>query len=324
MNEPLPESSDKAEKNGLFGRLGQKLGATRKSLGSGLGNLLLGRKQLDQSLLDDLEDILLMADIGIDATEHIIGAITDRIARKELADPEAAYQAIQDELQTLLEPCQQPLVIPDNVRPYIIMMVGVNGVGKTTTIGKITHRLKDQGLSVILAAGDTFRAAAVEQLQQWGERNDVPVIAQTTGADAASVAHDAVESARARHADVLIIDTAGRQHTHTGLMQELQKIKRVVNKLDDTAPHEVMLTLDAGTGQNALVQLEHFDKAVGVTGINLTKLDGTAKGGIIVAIARKFKIPVRFIGVGEAKEDLRPFQADEFIHALFDSDTASG
>ncbi len=320
----MNSTSDKVQKNGLFDRLGQKLGATRQSLGKGLGDLLLGRKQLDQSLLDDLEDILLTADIGIDATEHIISGITERIARKELSDPAAAYQAIQDALRTLLEPCQQPLDIPDTIRPYIIMMVGVNGVGKTTTIGKITHRLKDRGLSVMLAAGDTFRAAAVEQLQQWGERNNVPVIAQSTGADAASVAHDAIESARARHADVLIIDTAGRQHTHTDLMQELQKIKRVINKLDNTAPHEIMLTLDAGTGQNALVQLEHFNNAVGVTGINLTKLDGTAKGGIIVAIARKFRIPVRFIGVGESKEDLRSFQVDEFIHALFDSGTASG
>jgi len=318
MNESTPVS-DKAEKNGLFSRLGQKLGATRQSLGSGLGNLLLGRKQLDQDLLDELEDILLTADMGIDATEHIIDHITQKIARNELADPQAVYQGIQDELADILSPRQQALTIPDDVRPYIIMMVGVNGVGKTTTIGKLAHRLKDQGLKVMLAAGDTFRAAAVEQLQQWGDRNDVPVIAQSTGADAASVAHDAVESARARDTDVLIIDTAGRQHTHTDLMQELHKIKRVINNLDQTAPHEIMLTLDAGTGQNALSQLEHFNKVVAVTGINLTKLDGTAKGGIIVAIARKFDIPVRFIGVGEAKEDLRPFQADEFIHALFDS-----
>ena len=318
MNESTPVTG-KEEKNGLFSRLGQKLGATRQSLGSGLGTLLLGRKQLDQGLLDELEDILLTSDMGIDATEHIIDHITQKIARKELADPQAVYQGIQDELTDILLPRQQALTIPDDVRPYIIMMVGVNGVGKTTTIGKLAHRLKDQGLKVMLAAGDTFRAAAVEQLQQWGDRNDVPVIAQSTGADAASVAHDAVESARARDSDVLIIDTAGRQHTHTDLMQELHKIKRVINKLDETAPHEIMLTLDAGTGQNALSQLEHFNKVVGVTGINLTKLDGTAKGGIIVAIARKFHIPVRFIGVGEAKEDLRPFQADEFIHALFDS-----
>jgi len=318
MNESTPVTG-KVEKNGLFSRLGQKLGATRQSLGSGLGNLLLGRKQLDQDLLDELEDILLTSDMGIDATEHIIDHITQKIARKELADPQAVYQSIQDELADILLPRQQALTIPDDVRPYIIMMVGVNGVGKTTTIGKLAHRLKDQGLKVMLAAGDTFRAAAVEQLQQWGDRNDVPVIAQSTGADAASVAHDAVESARARDTDVLIVDTAGRQHTHTDLMQELQKIKRVINNLDETAPHEIMLTLDAGTGQNALSQLEHFNKVVGVTGINLTKLDGTAKGGIIVAIARKFDIPVRFIGVGEAKEDLRPFQADEFIHALFDS-----
>ena len=318
MNESTPVTG-KVEKNGLFSRLGQKLGATRQSLGSGLGNLLLGRKQLDQDLLDELEDILLTSDMGIDATEHIIDHITQKIARKELADPQAVYQSIQDELADILLPRQQALTIPDDVRPYIIMMVGVNGVGKTTTIGKLAHQLKDQGLKVMLAAGDTFRAAAVEQLQQWGDRNDVPVIAQSTGADAASVAHDAVESARARDTDVLIVDTAGRQHTHTDLMQELQKIKRVINNLDETAPHEIMLTLDAGTGQNALSQLEHFNKVVGVTGINLTKLDGTAKGGIIVAIARKFDIPVRFIGVGEAKEDLRPFQADEFIHALFDS-----
>ena len=287
MNESTPVTG-KVEKNGLFSRLGQKLGATRQSLGSGLGNLLLGRKQLDQDLLDELEDILLTSDMGIDATEHIIDHITQKIARKELADPQAVYQSIQDELADILLPRQHALTIPDDVRPYIIMMVGVNGVGKTTTIGKLAHRLKDQGLTVMLAAGDTFRAAAVEQLQQWGDRNDVPVIAQSTGADAASVAHDAVESARARDTDVLIVDTAGRQHTHTDLMQKLQKIKRVINNLDETAPHEIMLTLDAGTGQNALSQLEHFNKVVGVTGINLTKLDGTAKGGIIVAIARKF------------------------------------
>ncbi|MDH5633415.1 MAG: signal recognition particle-docking protein FtsY [Gammaproteobacteria bacterium] len=319
MTDDTHSGTDAPKKNGWLSRLGQKLGATRQSLGAGLGNLLLGRKQLDQELIDDLEDILLTADIGIDATGAIISDITGKIARKELSDPEAVYRAIQAELEKLLLPCQQALTIPEQTRPYIIMMVGVNGVGKTTTTGKITHRLKQQGFKVVLAAGDTFRAAAVEQLQQWGQRNDVDVIAQPTGADAASVAHDAVEAARARRADVLIIDTAGRQHTHSDLMQELQKIKRVINKLDNSAPHEVMLTLDAGTGQNALSQLEHFNNAVGVTGINLTKLDGTAKGGIIVAIARRFGIPVRFIGVGESAEDLRPFDATEFIHALFDN-----
>jgi fused signal recognition particle receptor len=238
------------------------------------------------------------------------------VSRKELTHPEALQSALREELLQLLKPCQQPLDVAGH-KPYVILMVGVNGVGKTTTIGKLANRYKAEGRSVMLAAGDTFRAAAVEQLQVWGERNDVPVIAQHTGADSASVLFDAVQAAKARGADVLIADTAGRLHNKENLMEELKKVVRVMGKLDPLAPHEIMLVLDAGTGQNALAQASHFQEAVGVTGISLTKLDGTAKGGVIFAIAKKLSLPIRFIGVGEAAEDLRPFDADEFIDALF-------
>ncbi len=318
MTEITKNRPEGRKKTGWLGRLGNKLGATRQSLGRGLNNLLLGKRELDDALLEDLEDILLTADIGVQATQEIIDAVTDKIARKQLSDAAAVVALVQQQLLDLLVPVAKPLAITQQDTPYVIMVVGVNGVGKTTTIGKMAHQLKQKDYRIMLAAGDTFRAAAVEQLQQWGKRSDVPVIAQPTGSDSASVAHDAMQAASAKHADVLIIDTAGRQHTKSDLMQELEKIKRVITKLDASAPHEVLLVLDAGTGQNALSQLEHFNKAVHITGLCLTKLDGTAKGGIIVAIAKKTGLPIRYIGVGEDVTDLRPFDAEEFNHALFD------
>jgi fused signal recognition particle receptor len=318
MTEITKNRPEGRKKTGWLGRLGNKLGATRQSLGRGLNNLLLGKRELDDALLEDLEDILLTADIGVQVTQEIIAAVTDKIARKQLSDAAAVVALVQQQLLDLLAPVAKPLAITRQDTPYVIMVVGVNGVGKTTTIGKMAHQLKQKGYQIMLAAGDTFRAAAVEQLQQWGKRSDVPVIAQPTGSDSASVAHDAMQAASAKHADVLIIDTAGRQHTKSDLMQELEKIKRVIAKLDASAPHEVLLVLDAGTGQNALSQLEHFNKAVHITGLCLTKLDGTAKGGIIVAIAKKTGLPIRYIGVGEDVTDLRPFDAEEFNHALFD------
>jgi fused signal recognition particle receptor len=263
-----------------------------------------------------------MADVGVDATLEIIQRLTQRVSRKELTKPDALYAALREELLALLRPCEQPLKVHGH-QPFVILMVGVNGVGKTTTIGKLAKHYIAEGRSVMLAAGDTFRAAAVEQLQVWGERNDVTVVAQHTGADSASVLFDALQAARARKVDVLIADTAGRLHNKDNLMEELKKVVRVLGKLDPSAPHEVMLVLDAGTGQNALAQAEHFQQWVGVSGITLTKLDGTAKGGIIFAIAKKLQLPIRFIGVGEALEDLRPFQAEPFIEALFAVDNAS-
>jgi fused signal recognition particle receptor len=283
----------------------------------GLGTLFLGRKEIDAELLEELESRLLLADVGVDATVEIIDRLTQRVSRRELTRPEALQEALQEELLTLLRPCEQPLQVTGH-SPFVILMVGVNGVGKTTTIGKLARRYLAQGHSVMLAAGDTFRAAAVEQLQVWGERNGVPVVAQHTGADSASVIFDALQAARARDVDVLIADTAGRLHNKDNLMEELKKVVRVMTKLDPSAPHEVMLVLDAGTGQNALAQASHFQQAVGVSGLTLTKLDGTAKGGVIFAIARKLGLPIRYIGVGEAVEDLRPFAAEEFIRALFD------
>ena len=306
-----------AKKPGLFSRLKAGLAKTRQGLGAGIANLVTGRKQIDDELLEELETRLLSADVGIEATQTIIADLTRRVARKQLADADALIAALREDMRGMLEPVSVPLNIPAATRPFVLLMVGINGAGKTTTIGKIAGRLQAEGRSVMLAAGDTFRAAAVEQLQTWGERNQVPVIAQQQGADSASVIYDALQAARARNIDVLIADTAGRLHTQANLMEELKKIRRVLGKLDDTAPHEVMLVLDAGTGQNALNQARQFDQAVNVTGITLTKLDGTAKGGIIFAIARQLDIPIRFIGIGEALEDLRPFDADEFVDALF-------
>ena len=310
------------EKKGLLSRLRLGLGRTSDNLVQGLGNLFLGRKEIDAELFEELESRLLLADVGVEATVEIINRLTQRVSRKELMLPEALHGALREELLALLRPCEEPLVVEGH-QPFVILMVGVNGVGKTTTIGKLAKHYMDAGRSVMLAAGDTFRAAAVEQLQVWGERNEVAVVAQHTGADSASVIFDALQAARARNVDILIADTAGRLHNKDNLMEELKKVVRVMGKLDPSAPHEVMLVLDAGTGQNALSQAEHFQQWVGVSGITLTKLDGTAKGGIIFAIAKKLRLPIRFIGVGETVEDLRPFQAEQFIEALFDAEDAS-
>jgi len=310
--------SSTAEK-GLFGRLRAGLSKTRGGLTQSIANLVVGRKQIDDVLLEDLETHLLTADVGVEATQSIIGDLTQRVARKQLNDPAALLAALHDDMQAMLAPVEQPLHIPQSEQPFVLLMVGINGAGKTTSIGKIARHLQDEGRSVMLAAGDTFRAAAVEQLQTWGERNQVPVIAQQQGSDSASVIYDALQAAKARNVDVLIADTAGRLHTQSNLMEELKKIKRVLGKLDANAPHEMMLVVDAGTGQNALNQAQQFNQAVGLTGITLTKLDGTAKGGIIFAIAKQLGIPIRFIGVGEAVEDLRPFVAADFVDALFEN-----
>jgi len=311
---------DTAEKAGLLVRLRSGLARTRHNLTDGVATLVLGSKAIDDKLLEEIETTLLVADVGVDATREIIDDLTQRVSRKELDDAEALMQALHDDMQTILAPCNVPLTIPKSGKPFVILMVGINGAGKTTTIGKLTRRLKDQGLQPMLAAGDTFRAAAVEQLQAWGERNDVPVIAQHQGADAASVIYDALQAAQARNIDVLLADTAGRLHTQSNLMEELVKIKRVLGKLDASAPHEVMLVVDAGTGQNALNQAQQFHEALGLTGITLSKLDGTAKGGIVFAIAKKLGIPIRFIGVGEGIENLREFDAKDFVDALFAKD----
>ncbi len=310
---------DTAKKPGLFGRLKAGLAKTRAGLGSGIADLVAGRRQIDDELLEELETQLLSADVGIEATETIIQDLTRRVARKQLNDSDALMAALREDMRAMLEPVDIPLTIPAESRPFVLLMVGINGAGKTTTIGKIARHLQDQGLSVMLAAGDTFRAAAVEQLQTWGERNQVPVIAQQQGADSASVIYDALQAAQSRKIDVLIADTAGRLHTQANLMEELKKIGRVLGKLDAGAPHEVMLVVDAGTGQNALNQARQFSQAMKVSGITLSKLDGTAKGGIIFAIARQLAIPIRFVGVGEAMEDLRPFDAGEFVDALFET-----
>jgi fused signal recognition particle receptor len=314
---PDPQSSEQAASDrSFFDRLRNGLGRTSDNLVEGMGNLFLGRKEIDLELLEELELQLLQADVGVEATVAIIDHLTQRVSRRELTSPEGLRNALKAELLALLEPCEQPLEVKGQ-GPMVILMVGVNGVGKTTTIGKMAKRFQSQGLSVMLAAGDTFRAAAVEQLQVWGERNDVPVVAQHTGADSASVIFDALQAAQARSVDVLIADTAGRLHNKDNLMEELKKVVRVMAKLDPTAPHETMLVLDAGTGQNALAQASNFQEIVGVTGLSITKLDGTARGGVIFAIARKLGLPIRFVGVGEGVDDLRPFQAGEFIDALF-------
>ena len=304
------------KESGWLARLSGKLGKTRQSFSRGLGDLLLGKRALDAALIEELETVLLSADVGVEVTQTVMDEITERVARKELRDSQAVYRTLRQILLDILLPAQRPLTIDPSRHPYVVMVVGVNGAGKTTTIGKLAHRLQSERHSVMLAAGDTFRAAAVEQLQVWGERNGVPVIAQPTGADAAAVAHDALRAAAARDIDVLLVDTAGRLHTQSGLMDELKKIKRVIGKAEPSAPHEVLLVLDAGIGQNALAQLQHFDAAVGVTGLIVTKLDGTAKGGVLFALARKSGLPIRFIGIGEDREDLRPFDAQDFVEAL--------
>ncbi|MDZ7803711.1 signal recognition particle-docking protein FtsY [Thiohalophilus sp.] len=305
---------------GLFARLKQGLSRTRSGLTESLTRLARGKKQIDDELLEEIETLLLGADVGVEATRRVIDELTARVSRKELQDSDALLDALQQDMQQILAPCEAPLTIDTSCQPFVILMVGINGAGKTTTIGKLARQLQQQGHSVMLAAGDTFRAAAIEQLQTWGERNDIPVIAQQHGADSASVIYDAMAAARSRGIDVLIADTAGRLHTQSNLMDELKKVKRVMTKLDSAAPHEVMLVVDAGTGQNALVQAEQFHNAVGLSGITLTKLDGTAKGGVIFAIAQKLGVPIRYIGVGESIEDLRPFHAGEFVQALLGSD----
>ncbi len=302
---------------GLFARLRQSLSKTRSALTDSLSSLILGRKTIDQSLLDDIETQLLSADMGLEATDHIVKALTQKLDRKQLANPQALLDSLKVELAAMLRPCEVPLVIRKSDKPYVILVVGVNGAGKTTTIGKLAKRLQGEGHKLVLAAGDTFRAAAVEQLKVWGERNHVPVVAQPTGSDSASVIFDAYQSACARGADVLIADTAGRLHTKDNLMQELEKIVRVLRKLDPDLPHETLLVLDSTTGQNSLNQARTFHKSVNVTGIALTKLDGTAKGGMVFAIAKELKLPIRYLGVGEKVDDLRPFEAEQFVQALF-------
>jgi fused signal recognition particle receptor len=316
--EPEPVVEEQPVKKGWLARLKDGLSKTRTSFTEGLADLVLGKKEIDDDLLEELETQLLMADVGVEATQQIITNLTAKVSRKELNDSEALFTALKQEMRALLGNSDTPLQIDSSQSPYVILMVGINGAGKTTTIGKLAKRLQLDGKSVMLAAGDTFRAAAVEQLQEWGRRNDIPVIAQHSGADSASVIYDAVQAAKSRGVDVLIADTAGRLHTQTNLMEELKKVKRVMGKLDVSAPHEVMLVVDAGTGQNALMQAEQFDQAVGLTGITLTKLDGTAKGGIVFAIAKKFGFPIRFIGVGESIDDLRVFNGDDFVNALLD------
>ena len=309
----LPES---AQKQGFFTRLSQGLRRTRSNITEGVATLVLGKKTIDDEVLDEIEMQLLTADVGVDATRAIVDDLTRRVARKQLADGEALFGALREDMVQLLTPVSIPLNIDASRRPYVILMVGINGAGKTTTIGKLAKRLQNQGHSVMLAAGDTFRAAAVEQLQEWGRRNNIPVIAQQSGADSASVVYDALQAAQSRNVDVLIADTAGRLHTQTNLMEELKKVRRVMGKLDETAPHEVMLVLDAGIGQNAIAQAKQFREAVQVSGITLTKLDGTAKGGVIFAIAKQLGLPIRFIGIGESIDDLRVFEAEDFVDAL--------
>ncbi|MDF2182427.1 signal recognition particle-docking protein FtsY [Neptuniibacter sp. CAU 1671] len=315
--QPEP-AAEEVKSSGFFSRIKSGLSRTKANLSEQLGNLFLGAKEIDDDLLEEIETLLLTADVGVAATSEIIERLTDKVARKQLADAQALYASLKEELAGLLQQVEQPLETTATDGPFVILMVGVNGVGKTTTIGKLAKRFQSEGKSVMLAAGDTFRAAAVEQLQVWGERNNVPVVAQHTGADSASVIFDALQSAKAKGIDVLIADTAGRLQNKDHLMQELEKVVRVSKKLLPEAPHEVMLVLDAGTGQNALSQAKIFRDSVGVTGISLTKLDGTAKGGVIFAIAKQMQLPIRYIGVGEQIDDLRPFRAQEFVDALFD------
>lgn len=313
--EEIVQEQEKPTKEGFFARLKRSLLKTKENLGSGFISLFRGKK-IDDDLFEELEEQLLIADVGVETTRKIIANLTEGASRKQLRDAEALYGLLKDEMGEILAKVDEPLNI-EGKTPFVILMVGVNGVGKTTTIGKLARQFEQQDKSVMLAAGDTFRAAAVEQLQVWGQRNNIPVIAQHTGADSASVIFDAIQAAKARNVDVLIADTAGRLQNKSHLMEELKKIVRVMKKLDEDAPHEIMLTIDASTGQNAISQAKLFNEAVGLTGIALTKLDGTAKGGVIFSVADQFGIPIRYIGVGERIEDLRPFKADDFIEALF-------
>ncbi|WP_336983096.1 MULTISPECIES: signal recognition particle-docking protein FtsY [unclassified Cedecea] len=311
----VQQEQEKPTKEGFFARLKRSLVKTKQNLGSGFISLFRGKK-IDDDLFEELEEQLLIADVGVETTRKIITNLTEGASRKQLRDAEALYGLLKEEMSEILAKVDEPLSV-EGKTPFVILMVGVNGVGKTTTIGKLARQFEQQGKSVMLAAGDTFRAAAVEQLQVWGQRNNIPVVAQHTGADSASVIFDAIQAAKARNIDVLIADTAGRLQNKSHLMEELKKIVRVMKKLDEDAPHEVMLTLDASTGQNAISQAKLFHEAVGLTGITLTKLDGTAKGGVIFSVADQFGIPIRYIGVGEQISDLRPFNAGDFIEALF-------
>ena len=312
------ETSDRetTPKRGLFGRLGEALRKTRSAIADGIAQVIGARTTIDGEVFEDIEAILLGADVGVDATRRIIDGLESRASRNQVADMNALLASLESDMLEILAPVEQPLSIPESDKPFVILVIGVNGAGKTTTIGKLAARLKSEGRSVMIAAGDTFRAAAIEQVREWGDRTGAPVVAQQTGADSASVIYDAFDAARARGMDVLIADTAGRLHTRVGLMDELRKVRRVIGKLDPSAPHEVLLVLDAGTGQNALNQAARFHDAVGVTGIALTKLDGTAKGGIIFAIAERMGLPIRLIGVGEGVDDLRDFDARAFVAAI--------
>ncbi len=312
---PGAEQPDSQPSRRLWARLTRSLAKTRRQIATGIGDLLLGARAIDEDVLDELETGLLVADVGIHATERIMDALKERVSRRELADTVALHAALSEQLQSMLAPVESPFEVGAE-RPYVVLVVGVNGAGKTTLIGKLANQLVAEGHSVLLAAGDTFRAAAAEQLQEWGERAGVPVVAQKQGADSASVIYDAIDSAKARGIDVVLADTAGRLQAKVGLMEELKKVKRVMGRRGGGAPHEVLLVLDAGVGQNALSQVELFAQAVDVTGLALTKLDGTAKAGVLLAVADRAKLPVRFIGVGEGIEDLQPFQAEGFVEAL--------
>lgn len=303
----------------FFSRLKQGLAKTRAAFTNNLANLFLGKKELNAELLNEIETLLLTSDVGVETTTKLIQHLTQKLARKELNDAKAALDCLKKEMKLILEPCSTPFILPSEIKPYVILMVGINGSGKTTTIGKLAYYLQQQKKHILLAAGDTFRAAAIEQLKVWGDRTKLPVIAQQTGADTAAVIYDAMEAAKAREMDVLIADTAGRLHTQQHLMSELQKVKRVLGKLDQTAPHETLIVLDATLGQNALNQVKQFNEAIGLSGIVVTKLDGTAKGGIMFALAQQFKIPIKFIGLGEKINDLRPFNANDFVDALFEA-----
>ena len=312
-----PSTPETSEGSGLLARLRDRLGRTRGGLVGGLADLFGGGRAIDDELLEELENRLLAADVGIEATERVISDLTSRVSRRELADGDALLAALRDDLAALLAPVDEPLVPEhDGDGPFVILMAGINGAGKTTTIGKLAQRFTDEGRSVVLGAADTFRAAAAEQLESWGERTGVPVIRGPEGSDPGAVAHDAAQAARARNADVLIIDTAGRLHTQSNLMDELAKVRRVIDKQLPGAPHEVLLVLDGGTGQNALNQARQFHEALGVTGLTITKLDGTAKGGVLFALATRLGLPIRFIGVGESAADLRPFNAADFVDAI--------
>ena len=310
------DNTAEQKSHGIIASLKQSLFKTRANLSSGIGDILLGKKQIDDDLLEQLEDQLLMADVGIQATQKITHEITQTASRGQLKDGESLLSVLKQSMIDILAPSAVPLSINRQHKPFVILMVGVNGAGKTTTVGKLAQKFQGQGLRVMLAAGDTFRAAAVQQLQSWGQRLDIPVVSQGQGADSASVIFDALNSAQARNIDILIADTAGRLHTQSNLMEELEKIKRVMSKIDASAPHETMLVLDAGTGQNALAQASNFKQAIGVTGVTLSKLDGTAKGGMIFSVSEQLQLPIRYIGVGESVDDLREFDAGEFVNAL--------